>query len=136
MRFEARTDMVEKGLILPQISDFLENIYEYGNPWGLPRNERDTWADGIKRYTPGDEYLFYVGCIGSYEQLGQKIARTVAELLTHAEVSFGILGAKEECDGNEVFLLAIPRTWREKDRYAVTPCLLLDDPQVSRSWRH
>jgi Fe-S oxidoreductase len=109
----ARSDMVEKGLILPQISDFLENIYEYGNPWGLPRNERDSWADGIKRHTPDDEYLFYVGCVGSYEKLGQKIARAVADLLIQAEVSFGILGAKEECDGNEVFSLGEKGLFRE-----------------------
>jgi Fe-S oxidoreductase len=101
----ARSDMVEKGLVLPPIRDFLNNISKHGNPWGTARNKRDAWAEGIRRYKPGDEYFFYVGCVGSYEERGQRMARNFAELLDKAEVSFGILGAEEDCDGNEVYLL-------------------------------
>ena len=98
-----RRDMVEKSLIPAQISEFLDNIYKYGNPWGLPRRERDSWAEGISRYTSGDEYLFYVGCAGSYETQGQRMAKAFVNLLEHTTKSYGILGSEEECDGNEVF---------------------------------
>jgi len=101
----ARRDMVEKGLTLPHIRDFLNNIIKHGNPWGTPRSKRDAWAEGIKLYKPDDEYLFYVGCAGSYEERGQRMAKTIAELLDKAEVSFGILGTEENCDGNEVYML-------------------------------
>ncbi len=98
-----RMDMVEKSLVPTQISEFLDNIYKYGNPWGLPRNERDSWAEGINRYTSGDEYLFYVGCAGSYETQGQRMAKAFADFLKSTGKSFGILGSEEDCDGNEVF---------------------------------
>jgi Fe-S oxidoreductase len=101
----ARSDMIEKGLVLPNIRDFLNNISKHGNPWGTARSKRDAWAEGIKRYKPGDEYFFYVGCVGSYEERGQRMARNFAELLDKARVSFGILGAEEDCDGNEVYML-------------------------------
>ncbi|MDH5419168.1 MAG: (Fe-S)-binding protein [Candidatus Bathyarchaeota archaeon] len=101
----ARSDMVEKGLALPHIRDFLNNISKHGNPWGTARSKRDAWAEGIRRYKPGDEYFLYVGCVGSYEERGQRMARSFAELLDEAEVSFGILGAEEDCDGNEAYML-------------------------------
>ena len=101
----ARSDMIEKGLALPHIRDFLNNLSKHGNPWGTARSKRDSWAEGIRRYKPGDEYFFYVGCVGSYEERGQRMARNFAELLDKAEVSFGILGAEEDCDGNEAYML-------------------------------
>jgi len=97
--------MVEKSLVLPEIRDFLNNISKHGNPWGTARSKRDAWAEGIKRCKPDDEYLFYVGCVGSYEERGQRMAMNFAELLDEAEVSFGILGAEEDCDGNEAYTL-------------------------------
>jgi Fe-S oxidoreductase len=101
----ARSDMIEKGFTLPKVRDFLNNISKHGNPWGILRSKRDEWAEDIKRYRPGDEYLFYVGCVGSYEERGQKMARNLAELLDRVGVSFGILGAEEDCDGNEAYML-------------------------------
>lgn len=101
----ARSSMIEKGSVPLSVRDFLSNISKHGNPWGMARSKRDAWAEGIKRYRPGDEYLFYAGCVGSYEERGQRMARNLAELLDKAGVSFGILGSEEECDGNEVYTL-------------------------------
>jgi len=101
----SRRDMVEQGLVLPSVRDFLNNIRRHGNPWGIARSRRDAWAEGVRRYKPGDEYLFYVGCVGSYEERGQRMAKNFAELLNNAGISFGILGSEEECDGNEVYAL-------------------------------
>jgi len=102
----ARSDMMEKekGRIPPRVTSFLEDVYRLGNPL-KERGKRDAWANGIKRYQPGDEYLFYVGCLGSYDEFGQRMARSVGALLNEAGVSFGILGNEENCCGNEVYLL-------------------------------
>lgn len=56
-------------------------------------------------YAPGDEYLLYVGCLGSYDENGQRMAKSLVHVLETAGVSFGILGKDEECCGNEVYLL-------------------------------
>jgi Fe-S oxidoreductase len=43
-----------------------------------------------------------VDCVGSYDEIGQKMARNVGSLLSEAGISLGILGSQETCDGNEV----------------------------------
>ncbi|MFW9994370.1 MAG: (Fe-S)-binding protein [Candidatus Odinarchaeota archaeon] len=109
---EARGDMIEKGQVLPQVNEFLGNIYETGNPWGL-LEARDKWARNVKRYSDGDKYLFYVGCAGSYDPRGQKAAKALASLLDRLGVSYGILGSEEVCDGNEVHALGETGLFKE-----------------------
>lgn len=100
----ARSDAIEKtGKIPPAVSRFLEAVQLRGNPWKLPPADRGAWASGVKRYEPGDEYLLYVGCLGSYDEVAQQMARSVAALLSRAELPFGILGEAEGCCGNEVY---------------------------------
>ena len=99
----AREEMVNKGIIPPAVRDYLKNINTSGNPYKEPASERGKWADGtsIPAYD-GHEYLFYIGCVGSYDERAKKIARAVGNVLIKAGVSLGILGNRETCDGNEV----------------------------------
>lgn len=99
----AREDIVNKGVVPPPVRDYLKNINISGNPYKEPTSERGKWAEGtsIENYD-GQEYLFYVGCVGSYDERAKKIARAVGNLLVRAGVPMGILGHKELCDGNEV----------------------------------
>jgi len=99
----AREEMVNKGIIPPPVRDYLKNINTSGNPYKEPANERGKWADStsIPAYD-GHEYLFYIGCVGSYDERAKKIARTVGNVLIKAGVSLGILSDRETCDGNEV----------------------------------
>jgi Fe-S oxidoreductase len=101
----ARSDMVEKGKIPPRVSRFFEAIHGYGNPFKQLRSDRGAWANGTKKYGTGDEYLLYIGCLGSYDENGQKMARDLVHILNASGVSFGILGEEEECCGNEVHML-------------------------------
>lgn len=99
----AKNEMVERGEIPSKAKEFLENIQRQGNPYGTSRSKRADWVNGTKidEYQ-GQEFLYYVGCVGSYDIRGQKIARTLSRLLKQADVSFGVLGINENCDGNEV----------------------------------
>jgi Fe-S oxidoreductase len=101
----ARSDMVEKGKIPPRVARFFEAVYGYGNPFKQLRSDRAAWANGTKKYASGDEYLLYVGCLGSYDENGQKMARSLVDILNASAVSFGILGEEEECCGNEIYML-------------------------------
>ena len=102
-----KADIVEEGLVPPKVRDFLENVQKFGNPYGEPADKRANWAEGTgaKEYKPGDEYLLYVGCVGSYDSRSQQAAKALANILSKAGISFGILGADEFCDGNEVLRL-------------------------------
>ena len=108
-----RSEMIEQGKILPKVNEFLENIYRDGNPWGFPRNIRDAWVDHENRYSTTNEYLFYVGCVGSYEQRGQDMAKAFMKLLDNTNQSYGILGNQEECDGNEAYMLGEKGLFKE-----------------------
>lgn len=101
----ARSDIVEKGRIPPRVARFFEAVQGYGNPFKLLRDDRAAWANGTKPYSSGDEFLLYIGCLGSYDENGQRMAKSLVDLLQKSGVPFGILGKDEECCGNEVYML-------------------------------
>jgi Fe-S oxidoreductase len=108
----AREELVNQGIIPPPVRDYLKSISTHGNPYKEPASERAAWAEGsaVESYE-GQPYLFYVGCVGSYDERGKQIARSVADLLLKGGLSFGILGSKEPCDGNEVRALGEAGLW-------------------------
>src|SRR6056297_2348656 len=105
----AKEEIVDKypELIPSTVVNFLTNIYEFGNPYRQSKKQRDKWAEGTqtKKYEKGDQYLFYVGCVGSYDPTGQDVAVALSQIFLKAGISFGILGNSEICDGNESNML-------------------------------
>ncbi len=87
----------------PEVQTVLRNWETNSNPWGLAFATRGDWAQGLQvptlAETPQVEFLYYVGCAGSFDARGQKVAAAMVQLLNHAGVSFGILGAEEKCCG-------------------------------------
>jgi len=85
----------------------VENIKQYQNPWGLPQRDRFEWAKNldvpiITDDSPEVEYLYYVGCAGSYDAGNQKVARSVVQILKQCQVSFAVMGKAEKCTGEPV----------------------------------
>ncbi|HSJ52059.1 MAG TPA: (Fe-S)-binding protein, partial [Actinomycetota bacterium] len=83
----------------------LRNLENSGNPWGLPQAQRADWAAGlgVRVIDEGDhapEYLYWVGCAGSFDDRAKSISRAVVELLQRAGVSFAIFGPRELCTGD------------------------------------
>ena len=46
------------------------------------------------------EYLYWVGCMGSYDDRAKKITRSFVRLLNEAGVDFAVLGTEESCSGD------------------------------------
>lgn len=46
------------------------------------------------------EVLFWVGCMGSFDDRAKKITKAFAKILTKAKVKFAVLGAEESCTGD------------------------------------
>jgi Fe-S oxidoreductase len=106
MVIAAKNAMVELGLLPSSVKKFLDNIQLHGNPYGISAKRRTEWIEGIEIENFKDqEYLYYVGCEGSYDTRAQLAAKALGELLLNAGVSFGILGTKEITDGNEVEIM-------------------------------
>jgi len=102
-----RAQLIEHGHIPGKVKDFLQHIMNYGNPWAEAADARGEWIEGtgIRKYNPGDEYLFYVGDLGSYDPRGRRVAETLGKLFMKCGVSVGVLGNDEGDDGNEVSFL-------------------------------
>ena len=106
MILAAKNEILEKGLARSTVKSFLENVYRYGNPYGEPSRKRADWADGLGLDSyRGQEVLYYVGCVGSYDFRAQEAARALGAILVQAGLAVGVLGKDERCDGNEVAML-------------------------------
>lgn len=46
------------------------------------------------------EYLFWVGCAGSFDDRAKKITKAFVKILNAAKVSFAVLGTEESCNGD------------------------------------
>jgi len=55
----------------------------------------DLFAKGEK-----PEYLFWVGSAGAFDDRYKKVIRAFAKILTHLNVSYGVLGAEESSSGD------------------------------------
>jgi len=100
-----RGAIVEKGKIHPNMKTALESTFRNGNPLKLPREDRGLWAKDLQLKSfaeTGAEYLYYVGCTPSYDPRGQKVARSLVNILQSAGVDFGVLGNDENCCSSEV----------------------------------
>ena len=81
----------------------LRNLESASNPWGVSQAQRADWAAGLDVPVvdgSAPEYLYWVGCAGSFDERARDISRAVAGLLTLAGVSFAILGPRELCTGD------------------------------------
>ena len=104
---QMRTHIVlndETGRTPGELSTTFSNIENSGNPWGLPQSDRLKWADGLNVPTiednPEAEYLFFVGCAGSYSDVSKKASRALVRVLEAAGVSYAVLGTQEQCTGD------------------------------------
>jgi Fe-S oxidoreductase len=92
----------------------LQNIERQSNPWGLPRAERAAWISEcesrtgirvetmqeLKRQGRKVDTLLWAGSMGSYDTRSRRVLYDVVRLLSHAGVSFGVLGLEEKSSGD------------------------------------
>jgi Fe-S oxidoreductase/nitrate reductase gamma subunit len=76
------------------------------NPWGMNQADRADWAKGldVTVLDPGEplqsEYLYWVGCAGSFDDKNKKVTQAMAKLLKRAGIDVAILGPSEMCNGD------------------------------------
>jgi Fe-S oxidoreductase len=80
------------------------NLENQFNPWGFSSDSRADWCKGmdvpLMTDNPDAELLYFVGCSGSFDDRGKKIAQAMARVLQKADVNFAILGPEEVCNGD------------------------------------
>jgi Fe-S oxidoreductase/nitrate reductase gamma subunit len=92
----------------PEIQPAFESMERNGSPWAFNPGDRAKWAEGMDIPTMAEmiergerpEVLFWVGCMGSFDDRAKKIAVAFARVLQAANVRFAILGQEEKCNGD------------------------------------
>jgi Fe-S oxidoreductase len=88
----------------PEMQETFTSLENQSNPWGFGSDARGDWAKGLDvplmTDTPDADILYFVGCAGSFDDRGKKIARAMAHVLKKAGVNFAILGEEERCNGD------------------------------------
>lgn len=109
----AKAELVNDGRVPPAIRDCLTRLTQSGNAYGRSPKKREQWTQGIEmeRFDKQD-YLFFVGDVGTFDTRGQEIARSVAHCLKQNGISIGHLGADEIADGNEAHAMGETELFR------------------------
>jgi Fe-S oxidoreductase len=119
-----------------EVQPAFESMERSGSPWSFSPADRGRWAEGLDIPTMSElaasgeraEVLFWVGCMGSFDDRAKKITVAFARILKAAGIRFAILGQEESCHGdparrigNEYLYQTLARNViGTLDRYAVT----------------
>lgn len=93
-----------EGNFPPELNNTFKNLENNFSPWAMPHSDRAKWAEGLGVTTMAEksdvEYLFWVGCAGSYDDRYKKVSKSIVKIMQTANVSFSILGTEEKCNGD------------------------------------
>ncbi|MCH7473027.1 (Fe-S)-binding protein, partial [bacterium] len=96
--------MEQEGRFPKELQSMFTGLERQGNPWGLPAHTRMDWAEGLSVPTlesnPGAEYLYFVGCFGSFDARAKPTTLAMMQLLDHAGVDYAVIGKQECCNGD------------------------------------
>jgi Fe-S oxidoreductase len=102
---DMRRHLVQEEARFPtELTRVFKGMETHSNPWGIGADKRSEWAEGLDvpliSDRPEAEYLYYVGCAGSFDDRSKKTTVAFAKLLKKAGVDFAILGNDEPCNGD------------------------------------
>src|SRR3954466_14940370 len=119
-----------------EVQPTFESMERNGSPWAFSPGDRAQWADGMNITTMAEAFeqgrrpdvLFWVGCMGSFDDRAKKITVAFARILQSCAIDFAILGQEEHCHGdparrmgNEyLYQMLAKDTIGTLDRYKVT----------------
>jgi Fe-S oxidoreductase len=91
-----------------EIQPAFEALERNGAPWAFDPGDRARWADGMSIPTMAElaergerpDVLFWVGCMGSFDDRAKKISVAFARVLQACGIRFAILGQEEHCHGD------------------------------------
>ncbi len=102
---DIRQHLVQEASRFPaELNRAFKGMETQSNPWGISSAEREAWSEGLSvprlSEKPNPEYLYYVGCGGSFDANSKKSSQSFIKILNAAKVDFAILGNSELCNGD------------------------------------
>lgn len=93
-----------EGKFPAELGNTFRNLETNASPWAFNPDTRADWAQGLGVTTMAEksdvEYLFWVGCAGSYDDRYKKVSKSIVKIMQNANISFSILGKEEKCNGD------------------------------------
>ena len=90
-----------------ELGNAYRSMENSSNPWGMSQSDRAAWTSKVEGVDIVDgtsplehEYLYWVGCAGSFDDKNQKVTIAMAKLMQRAGIDFAILGPAENCTGD------------------------------------
>ena len=91
-----------------EILPAFESMEQKGSPWAFDPADRAKWADGMDIPTMAElhgrgekpDVLYWVGCMGSFDDRAKKTTVAFAKIMKAAGVRFAILAQEEKCHGD------------------------------------
>jgi Fe-S oxidoreductase len=97
---EARRGLVAEGTVPHTFNTFFGNLERLKNPWGHPTpNAHKFLADNAFPAYNGQEWLYWMGCVGRFDLQYRDVALAFKQILDSAGVSYGVL-KDEQCTGD------------------------------------
>lgn len=114
---DMRRHLVMEESDFPQeVTSVFNNIERNANPWEISNDRRAEWAAGLDiplmAENPDADVLYWVGCMGSFDERNKKVATAVAKVLKAAHVNFAILGPEESCTGDPARRIGNEYLWQ------------------------
>jgi Fe-S oxidoreductase len=91
-----------------ELQPVFESLERNGSPWAFNPGDRAEWAEGLDIPTMAQmaergekpDILFWVGCMGSFDDRAKKITVAFARIMQACGINFAILGQEESCHGD------------------------------------
>ena len=118
---DLRRDLVLMESRFPaEVQPVFESMEQRGSPWSFAPSDRAKWADGLEIPTMAElaakgetpEILFWVGCMGSFDDRAKKISVALARIMKAAKLNFAILGQEECCNGDPARRMGNEYLWQ------------------------
>ncbi len=108
--------VMEESEFPTEVTSLFNNIERNANPWEISNDKRAEWAAGLGvpllAENPEADVLYWVGCMGSFDERNKKVATSVAKILLAAKVNFAILGPEESCTGDPARRIGNEYLWQ------------------------
>ena len=101
-----RSQVLMESKFPEELMEAFRGLEKNSNPWGLGFDARADWVEEldvpILSEMQGEkiDYLFFVGCLRSYDDRNKKVAKAMVRILNHLGIKFAILGMEEGCCGD------------------------------------
>ena len=100
--------VLNEGRFPEEVQPTFESLERNASPWAFSPADRAQWSEGLSIPTYAEAFaegkrpdiLFWVGCMGSFDDRAKKITVAFARILQAARIDFAILGQEETCHGD------------------------------------